>query len=95
MNTRSKFDKDFDEAYDSIDDAIDSLLKKMPNEMVALVLLRKVRHFLEGFADLDQWEFVMSDLIDVRNEFENGVESRLTNSIDLGRDEEKYNKRYG
>ncbi len=94
MNTRSKFDEDFDVAYASITDVMDCLTKKMPNEMVALVLLKNVRYLLGNFYEFDQWELLKGDLVDMRDEFMNEIEPHLSNLIDPDLEEENYNKRY-
>ena len=94
MKTRGKFHQDMKVVYASITDVLDCLTKKMPNEMVALVLLREVRYLLENLTDFDQWELLKEDLVDMRNEFENEVEGHLSNLIDPDLEEENYNKRY-
>jgi len=94
MNTRNKFDRDFNEAYDALEDVIDGLTKKMPIEMVALVLLRITRYLLVTFTNLAQWEFVKGDLIDIRDDFSSDVEPHLSNLIDRDADAENYEKRY-
>ena len=73
MNTHRKFDQDFDVANAPITDVMDCLTKKMPNEMVALVLLRKIRCILEDITDFDQWELLKGDIVDMRDEFMNEV----------------------
>lgn len=94
FETRGKFDHDFYLANASITGVIDILTKKMPNEMVALVLMRKIRGVLENITDFDQWELLKSDLVGMRDEFEIDVEPHLSNLIDTDLEEENYNKRY-
>ena len=94
MKTCSKFDQDSDVAYASISGVVDCLRKKMPNEMVALILLRNIRNLFEDITDFDQWELLKSDLVDMRDEFMNEIEPHLSNLIDPDIEEENYNKRY-
>ena len=94
MNTRRKFDQDFDVADASITDVMDCLTKKMPNEMVALVLLKNVRYLLGNFYEFDQWELLKEDLVDMRDDFMNEVEPHLSNLLDQDLEKENYNKRY-
>ena len=94
MNNPRNFDQDFDEACVSIIDVINCLTRKMPNEMVTLVLLIQIRALMEDITDFDQWELLKGDLVDMRNEFEIDVEPHLSNLIDPDLEEENYNKRY-
>ena len=94
MNTRRKFDQDYKVAIRSITEIMDSLTKKMPSEMVALVLLQCLKGLLEDLTDFDQWELLKGDLVDIRDEFMIKVEPHLSNLIDPDLEEENYNKRY-
>ena len=94
MKTCSKFDQDIDVADESITGVVDRLRKKMPNEMVALVLLRNIRGLLGDIMDFDRWELLKSDLVDLRDKFEIEVEPHLSNLIDPDLEAENYNKRY-
>ena len=94
MNTRRKFDQDYKVAIRSITEIMDSLTKKMPSEMVALVLLQYLKGLLEDLTDFDQWELLKGDLVDIRGEFENEVEPHLSNLIDPDLEAENYDKRY-
>ena len=94
MNTRSKFDEDFDVAYASITDVMDRLMRKMPNEMVAYVLLRKFNQVLEGITDFDQWELLKGEIVDLRDDFGIDVERHLSNLIDPDLEAENYDRRH-
>ena len=94
MNIRSRFDEDFDFAYASITTVTHRLREKIPNEMVALVLLRQVRDLMGDFADFDQWELVKPYLVDMRDDFETNVEPHLSSLLDTDLDQENYNGRY-
>ena len=69
MNTRRKFDQDYKVAIRSITEIMDSLTKKMPSEMVALVLLQYLKGLLEDLTDFDQWELLKGDLLSVSLSF--------------------------
>ena len=94
MNTRRKFDQDYKVAIRSITEIMDSLTKKMPSEMVALVLLQYLKGLLEDLTDFDQWELLKGDLVDIRDEFMNEVEPHLSGFIDPDLEAENYDKRY-
>ena len=94
MKTCSKFDQDFEVANAAIADYIDCLAEKMPNEMVALVLLRNMRGLFGDITDFDQWELLKNDILDIRDEFMNEVEPHLSGVIDPDLEAENYNKRY-
>ena len=94
MNTRRKFDQDYKVAIRSITEIMDSLTKKMPSEMVALVLLQYLKGLLEDLTDFDQWELLKGDLVDIRDEFMKEVEPHLSGFIDPDLEAENYDKRY-
>ena len=94
MNTRRKFDQDYKVAIRSITEIMDSLTKKMPSEMVALVLLQNLKGLFEELTDFDQWELLKGDFVDIRDEFEKSVEPHLSGVIDPDLEAENYDKRY-
>ena len=95
METLSKCDEDWNLAFRSISDATETLRTKMPDEMVAVVLLQNAQRVLEDVTELVQWEFVQEHIINLWYDFDNSVSSQLTNELDPDRDAENYNKRYG
>ena len=93
MNNTSKFDNDFCQTYDSVDNSVDSLTRKIPNAMIALVLLSKTRRIIEGFTDLAEWELIKGEIVDIGAEFEK-ICPQLSNPIDWDLEAENYSKRH-
>ena len=95
MNNHSQYYQDMSEAYIKIDEVTETLAKKFPTEIIATVLLCEALARLEEFSDLEQWEAVKSELLDIRDEFEKNAERYWSSSIDRDEVEKQYNRRYG
>ena len=94
MMTCSKYHQDFEFADKSITKVIGWLVKELPIEMVALVLLKISRYLLDEFTEIEQWELVNGDLLDIHGEFDINIAPHLSNLIDYDVDAENYDKRY-
>ena len=89
-----KFDEDSGTAFFWIGEAGTYLEESLPDEIIVAALLQVAKEYIDSFRDLQQWETVKSELLDIRSTFERSAEPYWSDVIDRDSIAVCYNERH-